>query len=152
MTLRQAWASLYMAFFNMPKVPEWLFGLGKAWVVGLVLNSAVARCEKRWIDLYRTAALQPGACRAMFDYYRAAVQLDPKPRSENKLSPERKMQLPVLLLRGKQDEFLLADIFAGWEKYFAKAELVELDDCSHFMMGDKPEAINKAIEGLLSRL
>ena len=69
LTRRQMWASLYMVFFNMPALPEWLLGLGNAWLVGLILNDTRSkRREKRWLDLYRTDKLQPAALRAQTNY------------------------------------------------------------------------------------
>ena len=147
------WASLYMVFFNMPALPEWLLGLGNAWLVGLILNDTRSkRREKRWLDLYRTDKLQPAALRAQTNYYRAMLQLGARPRREDVLKETRKLQLPVLMIRGKQDPALLADLFAGYEKVLANAKLIELPDCSHWVTVDKAAETNAAIVSFMSRL
>ena len=153
LTRRQMWASLYMVFFNMPALPEWLLGLGNAWLVGLILNDTRSkRREKRWLDLYRTDKLQPAALRAQTNYYRAMLQLGARPRREDVLKETRKLQLPVLMIRGKQDPALLADLFAGYEKVLANAKLIELPDCSHWVTVDKAAETNAAIVSFMSRL
>ena len=137
----------------MPLLPEWIFRLGDAYLVGLLLNDTCStKRDKRWIDLYRTDKLQPGALRAQTNYYRAAMQLSPRPKRENVLSKTRKLQLPVLMIRGKQDIALLADLFTGYEQLLADAELVELDGCSHWLTVDRPAETNAAIANFLSKL
>ena len=80
------------------------------------------------------------------------MQLSPRPKRENVLSKTRKLQLPVLMIRGKQDIALLADLFAGYEQLLADAELVELDGCSHWLTVDRPAETNAAIANFLSKL
>ena len=153
MGARQMWASIYMVFFNMPWLPELVFKLSNAWVIGLMLNDTWSvRREPRWLDLYRTDKLQPEAMRAQTDYYRAAIQLGARPEKGNILRETNKLQLPVLMVRGKQDIALLGSIFTGYEKILAKAKLIELDACSHWITVDKPDETCAAIASFLAEL
>ena len=110
------WAGLYMLFYNMPRAPEFFNCFNNAWIIGLTLNdthSAKGEDRARWINLYRTDTLQPGAMRAQLDYYRAMMQLGAATKMENWLSASNPIQLPVLLIRGKQDIALVREVYTA---------------------------------------
>jgi len=152
--LAAIWGGLYMMFYNMPSAPELLYSFNNAWMVGLTLNDTYAAKgdRARWINLYRTDKLQPGAMRAQLDYYRAMLQLGASPKMENWMTASNQMKLPVLLIRGKQDIALVRELYDGHEEILANAKLVEFDDCSHWIMADQPVATNAEIEKFLAGL
>ena len=153
--LAAIWAGLYMMFYNMPRAPEFVNCFNNAWVIGLTVNdtfTAKGDARARWINLYRTDKLQPGAMRAQLDYYRAMMQLGATPEMKNWLTASNPMELPVLLIRGKQDVALVRELYDGFEELFTSARLVELDACSHWIMADQPIAVNAEIEKFLTEL
>lgn len=149
----QAWSSIYIAFFNMPVLPELLFWAGNAWFAALMLNDTrTTPRDPRLLNLCRTDKLQPGAIRAQTNVYRAGVRLGAKPRPEDELSESNRLLLPVLMIRGKEDIFLLGSTMVGWQKLLANAKLVELDRCSHWVSVDKPDETCAAVATFLEEL
>lgn len=153
--LAAIWAGLYMMFFNLPSAPEILYRFNSAWVAGLTLNDTVrakGASRARWLNLHRTDKLQPEAMRAQFDYYRAMLQLRPRPKMENWLTASNQMALPILLMRGKQDMALIGELYHGYKELLPNAKLVEFDACSHWIMADQPDGTNAEIERFLTQL
>eukprot|EP01046_Picozoa_sp_COSAG06_P019936 COSAG06_NODE_1439_length_9457_cov_9.548942_3_plen_155_part_00 len=152
-----------MIFFNCAKLPEWILLLGSAWFTGLILNDVETEpIEPRLMNAYRANVLQPGAMTAQLDYYRAALTGGSDEAralaKQNRLGPKkdgsagRKLPLPVLMVRGKQDIALLGGLFEKVEDYLADSRLVELDDCSHWVQHDASPQLNKEIESFLAEL
>ena len=70
---RQRMRSWYAMFFQIPGLPERIFG-GDAERIGRMLRNSAGRTEAfrdEDVEVYRKAAAQPGAAKAMVDYYRA---------------------------------------------------------------------------------
>ena len=59
------------------------------------------------------------------------------------------LRLPVLLVWGMRDPVFQPVFLEQWRELFPKAETVELDDASHFLVEDSPDAVTAAIEGFL---
>jgi haloalkane dehalogenase len=59
------------------------------------------------------------------------------------------LALPVLLVWGMRDPVFQPVFLEQWRELFPEAETVELDDASHFLVEDSPDAVIDAIEGFL---
>jgi pimeloyl-ACP methyl ester carboxylesterase len=59
------------------------------------------------------------------------------------------LSLPVLLVWGMCDPVFQPVFLDQWRELFPEAETVELDDASHFLVEDSPDAVTDAIEGFL---
>ena len=59
------------------------------------------------------------------------------------------LSLPVLLVWGMRDPVFQPVFLEQWCELFPAAETVELDDASHFVVEDSPDAVTDAIEGFL---
>jgi cis-3-alkyl-4-acyloxetan-2-one decarboxylase len=59
------------------------------------------------------------------------------------------LSLPVLLVWGMHDPVFQPVFLEQWRELFPEAETVELDDASHFLVEDSPDAVIDAIEGFL---
>jgi cis-3-alkyl-4-acyloxetan-2-one decarboxylase len=59
------------------------------------------------------------------------------------------LSLPVLLVWGMRDPVFQPVFLDQWRELFPEAETVELDDASHFLVEDSPDAVTDAIEGFL---
>lgn len=59
------------------------------------------------------------------------------------------LSLPVLLVWGMRDPVFQPVFLEQWRELFPEAETVELDDASHFLVEDNPDAVTAAIEGFL---
>src|SRR5215203_1610487 len=59
------------------------------------------------------------------------------------------LTLPVLLVWGMRDPVFQPVFLEQWRELFPEAETVELDDASHFLVEDSPDAVTDAIAGFL---
>ena len=156
---KQLWASLYMFFFNMPWVPEFVFLFNKAWIIGQIMNATKQAILPQWMtESYRVNCLQTGSMTAQFNYYRGFFQLAPKPAKEDRLGPgksesdpPRRLECPITMIRGKDDDAITEGLFVGYDRYLSDAKLVALDQCSHWITADRPNEVNQEMELLLER-
>jgi pimeloyl-ACP methyl ester carboxylesterase len=148
--LKTSWAqkkkSWYVAFFQLPKLPEAMLGRdGAAGIAGAFLGSAVnkANFPPEIIAHYRENALQPGALTAMINYYRANFPgvLD---------EPGAVIEVPVLMIWGERDLALDIALTEGYGPLVRDFTLVRLPDASHWVQQDAPDAVNAAMTGWLA--
>jgi cis-3-alkyl-4-acyloxetan-2-one decarboxylase len=59
------------------------------------------------------------------------------------------LDVPVLLVWGMRDPVFQPVFLEQWRELFPRAECVELDDASHFLVEDRPDAVVAAIERFL---
>jgi len=59
------------------------------------------------------------------------------------------LTVPVLLVWGMRDPVFQPVFLEQWRELFPEAETVELDDASHYLVEDSPDAVTAAIEGFL---
>jgi len=164
MTLRQIWATAYTFFFNMPRIPEKLLSAKHAFLMGLLLSDTQKGDIAPWkMQTYRANCLQRGTLSAQLNYYRFWLQKRPQPHPDDVLGPlpknsrgeesvGRRLDLPVVLIRAKQDRALTKDLFRGYDRYLSNACLVELDNCSHWIQNDCSDQLNVEIDKLLQRI
>ena len=95
--------SWYFFYFQLPNLPErhvqqdnWKFFTD-------FLRDANPQYTEQELDRYRDAWSQPGAAKAMIDYYRAAVRLG----SKQKVLP---ISAPTLVIWGEGDRYLGSDL------------------------------------------
>jgi pimeloyl-ACP methyl ester carboxylesterase len=149
--LRTSWAqkrkSWYVAFFQLPRLPELLLGAGGARGIGRVFtDSAVnkAAFPDEVIDHYRANARQPGALTAMINYYRANFPGVLK-------GPAPVITVPTLMVWGEQDVALDMALTRGYGPLVDDFTLVTLPDASHWVQQDAPEPVNAAMMAWLTR-
>lgn len=146
---RQLLRSWYVFFFQIPGLPEWLLGRQGARPVGdAFLRMAVdkSRFPDEVLEVYRANARQPGALRAMVNYYRAALRSGAM-RDRAITTP---IDVPTLMLWGERDSALGKELTYGTERYVRDLTLRYLPDVSHWVQQEAPEAVNEMLEAWLS--
>lgn len=93
---------------------------------------------------------QPGALRAMFNWYRASPVSVPsmdedvgRPAFLDQSFP--KLHMPVLIVWGMKDAALRPSQLDGIDDLVTDLTLVRIDDAGHFSPWEAPDAVNKAI-------
>ena len=134
--------SWYMFFFQIPRLPEALLAFDR---VDRLLDSI--RREARPgaftdqdLALYREALLQPGALRAMINYYRAAARHRPKLRP---------VEAPVLVLWGDLDRHLGHALARPDARLVPDVRVVHIAGASHWVQHDAPDEVNERLIGFL---
>ncbi|HTO54860.1 MAG TPA: alpha/beta hydrolase [Myxococcota bacterium] len=149
---RQRLRSWYVLFFQLPWLPEQLFGARGAKLVGDAFRNMAVHKElfpDEVLDVYKRAALEPGALTAMINYYRALVRGGGARRQNSLGFP--KLDVPTLVIWGEQDSALGVELLEGTEEFVTDLTLHRLPDASHWVQQDAPEKVNALLVEWLRR-
>lgn len=144
--------SWYIFFFQIPWLPEFLFGLRHAKAIGdAIRNSAVDknRFPDEVLAVYRRNASQPGALTAMINWYRAFFRHRFTPAQRRALNTP--IDIPTLMIWGEQDAALGKELTYGTEKLVKDFTIRYLPDVSHWVQQEAPNAVNQIMAEWLSR-
>ncbi|MCE9524406.1 MAG: alpha/beta fold hydrolase [Alphaproteobacteria bacterium] len=144
--LKKSW---YMFLFQIPWLPERLMTARKGEAVGRAFfNMAIdkSRFPATVTDEFRRSAIEPGAMRAMLNYYRAAFRagsaaMNPQPGT---------VDAPTLMIWGLEDSALDRATTVGTDKYVKDLTLRYLPGVSHWVQQEAPEKVNAMIEAWLT--
>ncbi|MBZ4415044.1 alpha/beta fold hydrolase [Myxococcus sp. RHSTA-1-4] len=158
---RQQEASQYMLAFRAPGSEATLmandFAFGRQALFADVRSRGADLSEgdiNDWLEAWR----QPGAMKAGLDYYRAA-RLGPPDGQGNPgggnlvdgLSPEQlQVKVPVLILWGEQDPYLLQDGLVGLEQYVKDFTLRKFPECGHGLTLERPKEVVRALRDFMA--
>ncbi|PCG14689.1 MULTISPECIES: alpha/beta fold hydrolase [Sphingomonas] len=139
---RRSW---YMAFFQLPWLPERMLLSGDAAAIrrafrGMAVDKS--RFPDAVLDVYARAAQRPGAITAMVNWYRAAV----RHRDRMALSNGGRVEVPTLIVWGEEDTALGVETLEGTEQYVADLTIRRLPGVSHWVQQEAPEAVNAILE------
>ena len=91
------------------------------------------------LDLYRQAWAQPGALTAMLNWYRALFQTTPQTAITNLV------QMPTLVIWGKQDKFMQAEMAQQSIEYCVNGRLIYFDNATHWVMHEEADKVNNCL-------
>lgn len=140
-TFRQLRKSWYGLFFQIPWLPERILGARSARAIGQSFTGMAVdktRFPDEVTDVYREAALRPGALRSMINYYRAAVR--GARRAAREELPD--VETPTLMLWGLEDSALSKETTDGTDEYVTDLTLRFLPEVSHWVQQEAPETVN----------
>lgn len=141
--LRKSWRqrlrSSYIAFFQIPALPEAMLRAGN-WrsLVRTVRDSARPRTfsEEDFATL-RDAWLQPGAMTAMLNWYRA-VRKTPR-------LPSLHIAPPTLIIWGADDNFIGREAAVASAALCADARLEFIEHATHWVHHEEPEIVGRLL-------
>lgn len=141
----QALRSTYVAFFQLPWLPEaTLGGFDFAGLRAMMRGSAgPGTFEPGALDRYAEAWAQPGSLTAMLNYYRA---LRERPRE---VEPAR-LTPPTLILWAQDDRFLERHVAEAGLALCDDGRLEMIEDATHWLHLEQPERINRRIIDFLA--
>jgi pimeloyl-ACP methyl ester carboxylesterase len=134
---RQLLRSWYIAFFQLPWLPEALTRAAN-WqgaVRALRGSSAPGTFTDADLDLYREAWARPGAFTAMINWYRAVVRHPPRARGSSRVT------VPTLILWGVRDAFLETGLAEASRQRCDDARLHYLDT-THWVQHEAAAQVN----------
>jgi pimeloyl-ACP methyl ester carboxylesterase len=131
--------SWYAGFFQVPFLPEWLssafnFKILESSVIKTALPNTFSR---QTIALYKKAWQQPGALRAMINWYRA-YKYDP-------FISKELITIPTLLVWGKKDKFLSSAMAQPSINQCREGRLEFIEEATHWLHHEYPGLVNKLI-------
>jgi len=137
--------SLYILFFQLPWLPEFLMRRKGADMVGKAFRGMAidkSRFPDEVLDVYRKNALLPGAATAMLNWYRAA-------RYQDRSEAYAVVDVPTLMIWGEEDSALGKELTLGTEKHVKDFTVRYLPDVSHWVQQEAPEQVNEILEAWL---
>jgi pimeloyl-ACP methyl ester carboxylesterase len=149
--IRRSW---YVFAFQLPILPELILRRRGARAISRAfLDMAVdkSRFPPDVLDVYRRQALEPGALRAMINYYRANRALVSRTRAgHTRPSLRDTIDVPTLLIWGEADTALGKELTYGTEHLVRDLTVRYLPSVSHWVQQEAPERVNELIETWLS--
>ena len=142
---RQQLRSWYIAFFQLPWLPEALLGAAGARAIGRAFTGmAVDKTmfPPELLAHYRDNARQPGALTAMINYYRANVRAIGR-------EPVTVIDVPTLMIWGDQDTALGIELTNGYEALVRDFTLRILPGVSHWVQQEAPYRVNAELRDWL---
>lgn len=143
---RQLLRSWYIAFFQLPGLPEMLirandFAAVERMLRGTAANKAAFSDED--IARYKEALRQPGALSAAIAYYRHLLSPTNTARSFGLVAA------PTLLIWGEQDVALGKELTYGTERLVPNLQTRYIAEAGHWVQQEAPAAVNEALLAFL---
>jgi pimeloyl-ACP methyl ester carboxylesterase len=139
--------SWYMAFFQLPWLPEAILGAANfEWLAqALTTTSRPGAFSSVDLRVYREAWAQPGALTGMLNGYRALPL-------GSKLAPVREpVAVPVRLLWGDKDSALEPGLAEASIARCADGEVFHLPEATHWLQHEEPQRVNALLLEFLLR-
>lgn len=142
---RQMLKSWYIGFFQIPGLADWLMSRNNfAGMIGMLKKSGQpGTFSAKDLDEYRKAYANSGGLTGMINWYRALF------KSRSSTRRKAKIELPVLILWGKQDLALGAEMAEASLEYCENGELVFFENATHWVQHDEAEAVTKNLIAFL---
>jgi pimeloyl-ACP methyl ester carboxylesterase len=143
---RQMLRSWYIAFFQLPWLPERVAGWGGARLLrwGLTSSSRPGTFSEAELAVYREGWLRPDALRAMIDWYRAL-------RRSLRAPPEVTIEADTLLIWGCRDRALGRELAAPSVARCLTGRLETLETATHWVQHEEPARVNSLLVDHLTR-
>lgn len=145
--LRKSW---YMAFFQLPWLPERMLGARGAEAVTRALRGRANDKTNFTPDdlaVFTRNALQPGALTAMVNYYRA-LPVSPLMRRLAR-ADAAPITVKTLMIWGEDDHALGKELTYGTEDYVRDLTVRYLPGVSHWVQQEAPQLVNPMLRAFL---
>ena len=137
---RQMLRSTYAAFFQLPRLPEWLLRARNFALLARTLKGSARRGTFSDADIgyYRQAWSQPRAFQSMLNWYRAFM-IKPVPDRLSRVS------VPTTIIWGDKDVALRSVMAEESLALCDDGELIWMRGVSHWVQHDAAEAVNETL-------
>lgn len=137
---RQRRKSWYVAFFQLPVVPELAARVGdyRLFARTMVSSSRPGTFDATDRRRYRAAWSRPGALTGMLNWYRAMARYRPEPARET-------VSTPTLVCWGMGDEFLEGEMAAESVAHCEDGRLERFDEATHWVLHEEPAGISETL-------
>ncbi|MFW5709094.1 MAG: alpha/beta fold hydrolase [Chloroflexota bacterium] len=133
---RKSW---YMAFFQLPALPEVLISAANGALFARWAFGHSPAFDTNDIRRYKRAWSHPGAVTAMLNWYRAVRQTPPERLESPRITPK------TLLIWGRQDQVFEENIAQKSVDLCDDGQLVYIDNSGHWVQHEAAEQVNKLL-------
>lgn len=133
--------SWYIFFFQIPFIPEFSLKLGNFFTFrhNLKLKKYTQEEQQKYLQAWR----QPGALKAMINWYRASLRYPPQKMKSSRLS------LPVIMIWGEKDPYLGVNLAKKSIDFCENGELHLIKNAGHWVHLEESEKANQLIDRFL---
>lgn len=143
---RQLIMSLYVLFFQIPFIPEWMLSRNRGMVLARTMQKSTGRpgvFSEADLEPYREQWSRIEGLRAGLNYYREVVGDRLKIAGFYK---DKKVACPVCVVWGDRDPFLSLAQTEGLEKWCESAPIVNvIEECGHWISLEAPAELHRLI-------
>ena len=142
---KQLLKSWYIGFFQLPFLPEKMIAAFRYRLLAGSMRKTAKKgtFSKEEMDRYKEAWQKSGAMKAMINWYRAA--------RFNRLDLNKEIEVPSLLVWGKQDTFLSHEMARPSIKKCRNGRLEMVEDATHWIQHEKADHVNRLIHEFVSQ-
>ncbi len=139
--------SWYIGFFQIPWIPDFLFTINDFYLAIQLLKKSGKSTTFTDDDMlqYRIAYKNAKGLTGMINWYRAILRYPP-PETETKI-----LNMPVLILWGRKDVALSAEMAKESLGMCSQAELIYIDDATHWVQHDAYLEVNQHLCSFLAK-
>lgn len=140
-SLEQQIRSLYIAFFQLPWLPEALLSANGYEPMRRLMqaSSLPTTFSEADLDRYVRVWSQPGALSGMLNWYRALV------RTRSERLPDLHVHVPTRIIWGVNDVALSQQLAVRSLEMCHNADLHFIESATHWVQHDEPERVNQLI-------
>jgi pimeloyl-ACP methyl ester carboxylesterase len=145
---KQILRSWYIYLFQLPWIPEWLFGRNNFKLLRKSMLKMALPGTFSTRDMERYTQAWKGSLKTMINWYRA-IRVSEEFK-ENLRAP-KKVSLPLLMLWGKQDLSLDFSLAMASMDFASKGKMQTFPDATHWLQHEKSAEVNRAILNFIKK-
>lgn len=149
---RQMLRSWYMAFFQLPWLPEWAFRADNYALIERAFRG-MARRKNTFSDediaRYKEAISKPGALTSAINWYRGAFKRTGALATSD-TSAAMQVTVPTLLIWGEDDDALGKELTYDTGRYVPNLDITYIPNCSHWVQQECPDEVNSSLRAFFS--
>jgi len=154
MTLKQAFRSWYMLFFQLPQIPEWFLSRNDFAALDRMFAQTVMRpgtVSETDIAVYKKALRQPGALTSAINYYRANFfPLFFSRRDDRTSHAEKAVRVPTMFIFGERDHAIVPETVRGVGQFIdGPYREVRLATAGHWIQQEASSEVTAALRSFL---
>lgn len=147
---RQMLRSAYMAFFQLPWLPELALSRGDyAPIEGILRRDLPGAITDAEIAAHKDAISTPGTLTGGLNWYRAAAQQGTRGLFAG---TGMRCNVPTLLMHGDRDPFLGPELFAGNDRFVPDLRVRPVPGAGHWVHLQEPELVNAELLGFFGEI
>ncbi|OIP68754.1 MAG: epoxide hydrolase [Oscillatoriales cyanobacterium CG2_30_44_21] len=146
-TPQQMLKSWYIAFFQIPFLPEFLIQLDDYQLIGEAFRGmAINQGAFTDADMkeYKNAFTKHGALTGAINYYRNLPSYLSKQKTWDIL------KIATLMIWGEEDRYLGKELTYGTEEYVQDLRIRYIPNCSHWVQQEQPNLVNQMMREFLN--
>ncbi len=140
--------SWYIYLFQLPWLPEWLFGRNDFKMLRRTMQKMALPGTFSFNDMDRYKTAWKGRLTSMINWYRA-IRMS-REFKENVRSP-KKVTLPLLMLWGEKDMSLDFSLAKASMAFCTRGKMISFPDATHWIQHEKSAEVNRAILNFISK-